>query len=72
MTIPSRLRCFRRLVFRLSTLRRIALAPSLSRSLPDRLNREPNVSGASSVVATVEQRCGASLSKSRERFFSGF
>lgn len=53
MTRPSRLRCFRRRVFRLSTRRRMALAPSLSRSLPDLRKREAGGSDVSAVTVTA-------------------
>lgn len=60
MTTPSRWPRFRRLVFRLSTRRKMALAPSLSRSLPDLLNREASVrSPDASVAAAISAtECG--------------
>lgn len=61
MITPSRLRCFRRLVLRLSTRRRMALAPSLIRSLPDLRNREISAaSDASAATAAAAAACSCS------------
>jgi hypothetical protein len=62
MTTPSRLRCFRRLVFRLSTRRRMAFAPSLIRSLPDRRNREISAASDASAATAAVCSCSANCS----------